>query len=90
MVGQKHKVDLHTKALAFLRKAQRPMSAYDVLAELRQFNPKIAPTTVYRALNALMERKKIHRLESMNAYICLLYTSPSPRDATLSRMPSSA
>ena len=22
--------------------------------------------------------------------ICLLYTSPSPRDATLSRMPSSA
>ena len=26
----------------------------------------------------------------MNFYICLLYTSPSPRDATLSRMPSSA
>ena len=23
-------------------------------------------------------------------YACLLYTSPSPRDATLSRMPSSA
>ena len=27
---------------------------------------------------------------SMNASGCLLYTSPSPRDATLSRMPSSA
>ena len=25
-----------------------------------------------------------------NATTCLLYTSPSPRDATLSRMPSSA
>ena len=25
-----------------------------------------------------------------NPYLCLLYTSPSPRDATLSRMPSSA
>ena len=25
-----------------------------------------------------------------DAYFCLLYTSPSPRDATLSRMPSSA
>ena len=25
-----------------------------------------------------------------DSYICLLYTSPSPRDATLSRMPSSA
>ena len=27
---------------------------------------------------------------SGNTQICLLYTSPSPRDATLSRMPSSA
>ena len=26
----------------------------------------------------------------MKVYDCLLYTSPSPRDATLSRMPSSA
>ena len=25
-----------------------------------------------------------------DVYTCLLYTSPSPRDATLSRMPSSA
>ena len=26
----------------------------------------------------------------VSIYACLLYTSPSPRDATLSRMPSSA
>ena len=26
----------------------------------------------------------------LRVYTCLLYTSPSPRDATLSRMPSSA
>ena len=26
----------------------------------------------------------------MHGYICLLYTSPSPRDGLLSRMPSSA
>ena len=31
-----------------------------------------------------IERNKLHILT------CLLYTSPSPRDATLSRMPSSA
>ena len=35
---------------------------------------------VYRRVNAAHE----------NFYTCLLYTSPSPRDATLSRMPSSA
>ena len=29
-------------------------------------------------------------MEKRLANICLLYTSPSPRDATLSRMPSSA
>ena len=29
-------------------------------------------------------------LDGANLYRCLLYTSPSPRDATLSRMPSSA
>ena len=28
--------------------------------------------------------------EILECYDCLLYTSPSPRDATLSRMPSSA
>ena len=28
--------------------------------------------------------------DNLRAIICLLYTSPSPRDATLSRMPSSA
>ena len=29
-------------------------------------------------------------MDALDSYICLLYTSPSPRDATLSRMPSSA
>ena len=29
-------------------------------------------------------------LEDWELWVCLLYTSPSPRDATLSRMPSSA
>ena len=29
-------------------------------------------------------------IDSTNEYACLLYTSPSPRDGLLSRMPSSA
>ena len=39
------------------------------------------------------EVKKQYHLPGTNGargYTCLLYTSPSPRDATLSRMPSSA
>ena len=42
----------------------------------------------------LLQAVKKARAESEGAHIrnisCLLYTSPSPRDATLSRMPSSA
>ena len=38
----------------------------------------------------IREDKKIDLLISKKANTCLLYTSPSPRDNTLSRMPSSA
>ena len=41
--------------------------------------------------DALQKKPKKKKLpESVQIYSCLLYTSPSPRDATLSRMPSSA
>ena len=36
------------------------------------------------------EGNKVMLLGGLRDYDCLLYTSPSPRDATLSRMPSSA
>ena len=55
--------------LAILRRHRRPLSAYAVLGELRQSNPKIAPPTVYRALAAFTERGRVHRLESLTAFI---------------------
>ena len=46
---------------------------------------------------AVIGNRKTHRLEvvrrnrkCLHLYCCLLYTSPSPRDGLLSRMPSSA
>ncbi|MEM6729016.1 MAG: Fur family transcriptional regulator [Pseudomonadota bacterium] len=57
------------QVMAALRASDAPMSAYDILAGLRESNPKIAPTTVYRALNTLIEQGLIHRLESLNAFI---------------------
>ena len=38
----------------------------------------------------LMPKMNMVRVETDKDFACLLYTSPSPRDATLSRMPSSA
>ena len=40
--------------------------------------------------NILIDTSPDLRQQLLRHKICLLYTSPSPRDATLSRMPSSA
>lgn len=55
--------------LDILVRRNTPLSAYDVLDELRAAHPKIAPPTVYRALAALKDQGRVHRLESLNAYI---------------------
>ena len=57
------------EVLAVLRRCRDPMSAYDVLGVLREANPRIAPPTIYRALSALREGGRVHRIESLNAYI---------------------
>ena len=47
-----------------------------------------------KGIDAIVDAKQassfINAIKMLNANVCLLYTSPSPRDATLSRMPSSA
>ena len=71
--------------------------------ELRNNNPRIilsrtAPEFLERLFeqevpeiyDGLITVKKIVRSPGERAKVCLLYTSPSPRDGLLSRMPSSA
>ena len=45
---------------------------------------------IFNSLNGCSDSLTIAVVQDTIAPICLLYTSPSPRDATLSRMPSSA
>ncbi|MGK7913415.1 MAG: transcriptional repressor [Synechococcus sp.] len=61
--------ETQSEVLAVLRGHRGPLSAYDVIGELRQVSPKIAPPTVYRALEALAGRGLVHRLESLKAFI---------------------
>ncbi len=49
--------------------AQRPIGAYDLLAELEPQRGRVPPTTVYRALDFLVEHGFIHRIESKNAFL---------------------
>ncbi|MEM6596463.1 MAG: Fur family transcriptional regulator [Pseudomonadota bacterium] len=60
---------MQSDVMKALKGADEPLSAYDIIAALRNSYPKLAPTTVYRALKALMENGRIHRVESLNAYM---------------------
>ena len=54
-------------------------------------NVTVAPQTDLAGINDQLDGLKDSPTEAtLKSIACLLYTSPSPRDATLSRMPSSA
>ena len=50
-------------------------------------------TTIHKSQGATVDKSFVLSSKSMDrhlTYVCLLYTSPSPRDLSTSRMPSSA
>lgn len=55
--------------LEVIAASEKPLGAYDILAQMGKHvsNPK--PPTVYRAIEFLTEHQIIHRIESLNAYI---------------------
>ncbi len=57
------------KVLRLVWQSDRPLGAYDILAAIRQQQPKAAPPTVYRALDFLLEQGLIHKLETLHAYV---------------------
>lgn len=53
-----------------LKAANRPLGAYEILRRMAaQTGRKIAPPTVYRALDFLIRRRLAFRIESQNAFI---------------------
>ena len=83
--------------ISYERKAQNIHFAKERLAELEQQLKNAAISAAdYEALkleieNTLAEDIDIaQQSEQTHAKVCLLYTSPSPRDRQKSRMPSSA
>lgn len=51
--------------------SHRPIGAYDILNELAHASGrrKLAPPTVYRALDFLMSQGFVHRIDTLNAYV---------------------
>ena len=61
--------DQRKTVLQLLCKSDKPMSAYELLDQLRGVVKNPAPPTVYRALDFLLEQGLVHKLESLHAYV---------------------
>jgi len=57
------------RVLELILQAQQPIGAYSLLDHLVEDGRNAAPTTVYRALDFLLQEGFIHRLSSLNAFI---------------------
>ena len=57
-----------------LRDVGRPVSAYELIEELRS-KASLAPQTVYRSLDRLIADGQAHRLESLNAFVACRHAS---------------
>lgn len=60
--------DLRRKVFEEIASTQASVGAYEVLDRLAKKGTRLAPISVYRALDALIEAGVVHRLESKNAY----------------------
>jgi len=61
--------DQRRTVLQLLCVSEKPLSAYELLDQLRGVVKNPAPPTVYRALDFLLEQGLVHKLESLHAYI---------------------
>ena len=60
---------LRRRVLELVWTGHQPVGAYALLDRLKGDGRSAAPPTVYRALEFLLERGLIHRIESLNAYV---------------------
>lgn len=49
--------------------SDKALGAYEILELMRKENPRVAPPTVYRALEFLVEQGLVHKLETLHAYV---------------------
>lgn len=60
--------DLRRNVFEEIAASHHSIGAYDILERLSKKGTRLAPISVYRAIDALIEAGVVHRLESKNAY----------------------
>jgi Fur family transcriptional regulator, zinc uptake regulator len=61
--------ELRRQVLGLILEAEGPLTAYQLLDRLRAKRRGAVPPTIYRALDFLLARRLIHKVESLNAFV---------------------
>ncbi|TVZ41737.1 Fur family zinc uptake transcriptional regulator [Alteromonadaceae bacterium 2753L.S.0a.02] len=74
---------LRRQVLELIWQSHKPLGAYVVMEmlEANSDRTRVAPPTVYRALDFLIEHGLIHKVHSLNAYIGCTHPSDNHSDA---------
>ena len=60
---------LRKRVLELVWMSHGPIKAYDILDAMHGDKKRVAPPTVYRALDFLLAQGLVHKIESLNAYV---------------------
>lgn len=70
------------RVLEAIAAAEQPLGAYDIMAEIGSRGERMAPPTVYRALDFLVAQGLVHRVHSQNAFV-VCRAGDAPHSAAL-------
>jgi Fur family transcriptional regulator, zinc uptake regulator len=71
--------DLRLRVFTEIAASHHAVGAYDIIDRLGEKGVRLAPVSVYRAIEALTEAGVVHRLESANAYFACHASHASQR-----------
>jgi len=72
---------LRREVLDLILRARAPLTAYQLLDQLKSMRKSAVPPTIYRALDFLIENRLIHRIERLNAFVSCAETDHNHADA---------
>lgn len=72
---------LRREVLELILKAESPLTAYQLLDQLKLIRKSAVPPTVYRSLDFLLENRLIHKIERLNAFVSCTETDHCHEDA---------
>src|SRR5580704_19012077 len=64
---------IRRQVLEALLASHNPLGAYEIIELLAKKNARLAPITIYRALEFLRQNGLVHRIESRNAFVACVH-----------------